>query len=101
MEAVEAAERFAPRALEIFPGAEVYLYGSHAKGYATKASDIDVALVLSEYDEDETPATIWEKTGKLWWEADEVDSRIEPVVRTRKDTTGFVRSIMDTGIRIA
>lgn len=101
MGTIDAARRFAPRALEVFPGARVYLFGSYVKGYATEASDIDVLVVLKQHAPGETPSSLWDKEGKLWEIALDVDDRIEPVVRTLSDTSGFTQAVMDYGIRVA
>lgn len=52
----------------------VYLYGSYVKGRPHKWSDIDVAVISSEFDEDR-----FDERVRLTMIASEIDNRIEPV----------------------
>lgn len=103
-EAIAVATRFAPKAKAIFPEGEVWLFGSYAKGYATKASDIDIAIILPERHDvstKEAREAYFKKTAALGSAADDTDERIGIVVRSVQDQTGFVKAIFDTGIYIA
>lgn len=100
MEALEAARRLAPTALELFPGSDVYLFGSFAKGCDTVGSDIDFAVILPP-DDATSPNEYFRKMGELSMAALAIDDRIEPVVRHRDDPTGFVATVVATGVRIA
>ncbi len=51
-----------------------YLYGSYAKGRQHKWSDIDVAVISSEFDDDR-----FDERVRLTMIASEIDDRIEPV----------------------
>ncbi len=99
MEAIEAAKAFVPIAKEHFPYSAVYLFGSHAKGYATEQSDIDVAVIIPDYGE-MTCEQIRHALRDLWERGGDIDIRIEPVVRTMRDRSGFVKAIVETGIRV-
>lgn len=99
MGAIALAEQFVPIAHGVYPGAPVYLFGSYAKGCATPDSDVDVAVVVER--QTENP---WERACELSRLVDEafaVDARVEPVVVSPNDESGFYGNIMDTGIRIA
>ena len=100
-EALDIARRFAPYALKQYPGAMVLLFGSYAKGCARANSDIDVAVLVERYPDDETPGDSWEKLRSLCLAAFDIDDRIQVVVRSLQDTSGFVATILETGIRVA
>ncbi len=51
-----------------------YLYGSYVKGIQHKWSDIDVAIISSDFDEDR-----FDERVRLTMIASEIDDRIEPV----------------------
>ena len=99
MIALEAAKAFVPCAKKHFPVSAVYLFGSFAKGYADEHSDIDVAVIIPDYGE-MTPDEIRSAKRDLWSQAGDIDLRMEPCVRTTKDRSGFVRTILETGIRV-
>ena len=99
MEAIELAKRLVPSVKEIWPYSAVYLFGSYAKGCQRDDSDIDVAVILPDYGE-MTPGELFKARGELWLAADKIDDRIEPCVRSVQDTSGFVKTIVDTGIRV-
>ena len=99
MGAIALASLFVPIAHEVYPTAPVILYGSYAKGYATHESDIDVAVVVDNQTEDP-----WKRAcelSKLVDSASEIDPRIEPVVVSPNDESGFFANILSTGIRVA
>ena len=98
-EALAAAKAFVPIAKEHFPYSAVYLFGSYAKGYTTEHSDIDVAVIIPDYG-DMTPEEIRLAMRDLWMRGGDIDLRIEPVVRTMHDGSGFVRAILETGISV-
>ncbi len=100
-EALDIVRRFAPYALKQFPDAMVLLFGSYAKGCARASSDIDVAVLVERYPDDATPGELWEKIRPLYLDAFEIDDRIQVVVRSLQDTSGFVATILETGIRVA
>ena len=76
----------------------VYLYGSHAKGYSTEDSDIDIAVVAEDFSSDLVDDTL-----KLMKIRRLLDSRIEPRPFSKKDfneANPFAKEIINTGIRI-
>ena len=99
MKAIDAAKAFVPVAKEHFPYSAVYLFGSYAKGCATENSDIDIAIVIPDYGE-MTTKDIRFAMRDLWTRGGDIDARIEPCVRTMHDGSGFVRTVLETGIRV-
>jgi predicted nucleotidyltransferase len=74
----------------------VYLFGSHAKGTASKDSDIDVALVVNHFEGD-----YFDVIPPIWRLIEKVDLRIEPVVIARDtDYAGFLDEIRHTGVQV-
>ena len=100
MEALEASRKLTPIALSLFPGSDVYMFGSQAKGCAAEASDIDFAVLLPA-DVRMEPRERFDKAVKLSIAAARIDLRIEPVVRRADDRTGFVHSVVTTGIKLS
>lgn len=75
---------------------KLLLYGSYARGTATKDSDIDIAVIVDKF-----PGDFLTVTPKLWKLAFEIDSRIEPIILVEgKDDSGFLESINSYGIPI-
>jgi len=75
---------------------QIYLFGFYAKGNAKEESDIDVAIVLKELDDD-----YLEQATKLFQLRRKVDLRIEPVLlEFNNDISGFLDEIISNGILI-
>jgi len=76
---------------------QYWIYGSFAKGTPRKHSDIDIAMVVNQIDDD----VYWENLPLLWKLTREVDDRIEPILIARDtDYTGFLDEIQRTGILV-
>jgi predicted nucleotidyltransferase len=76
---------------------QYWIYGSYAKGTPRKHSDIDIAMVVNQIDDD----VYWDNLPLLWKLTREVDDRIEPVLIARNtDYTGFIDEIQRTGILV-
>ncbi len=99
-DALAMARRLVPCAQREFPGAMVVLFGSYAKGCANEYSDIDVAVLPERYPEGMTALVKWEKLCALSKAAFEIDDRIEVVLRPLDDASGFVDTILCTGVRV-
>ncbi|MHB0914019.1 MAG: nucleotidyltransferase domain-containing protein [Armatimonadota bacterium] len=90
---VEIVKRYSDLVRASFPAEKVVLYGSYARGCAREESDIDVAVVVDEFEGD-----ILESSAMLYRLTDEVDVRIEPVILDEKhDRSGFLAEILKTG----
>lgn len=71
----------------------IVLYGSYAKGTATENSDIDVAVIVDKIKGDSLNVE-----SMLFRLRRQIDSRIEPVLLTKKDNiSGFVSEVFRTG----
>lgn len=79
----------------------LYLFGSYAKGEATKYSDLDVAIVSEKTAKGEE---YMKEKGRMCGAAAEVDGRIEPhwieEADLRKKSTIMAREVAKTGILI-
>lgn len=76
--------------------ADIFLYGSCARGTASAESDIDIAVVV-----DEVPGDYLSTAAALWKLTRSVDSAIEPVLLTQADAdSGFLQTVRRTGIAV-
>lgn len=98
---LDDVREFADRAKALFPEAEIWLYGSYAKGCADAGSDIDVAVILPDgvYD----PDTYLDIQGRLFRTSFEIQPIMEPCLFIEgTDLLGFVeRAVRGPGIRVA
>lgn len=75
-----------------------YLYGSYAKGVASKWSDIDIAVILNDFSDD-----LFEERVSLMRIAAQIDDRIEPypfLEENFADNNPLANEIQKYGIRI-
>ena len=73
-----------------------FLYGSYAKGTATKDSDIDIAVVVNQI-----PGDYLDAVSVLWKLTRSVSQEIEPVLLTPDDQkSGFLQVVQNTGIAV-
>ena len=80
------------------PVEQFWLFGSYAKNNAHKDSDIDIALVVNNLNDD---YSMFSTEPLLWRLKRQVDFRIEPHVIARDtDYAGFIDEIQKTGILI-
>ena len=75
--------------------AKVYLYGSYSKGTARNDSDIDVAVIVPELNDDflKVSSLLW----SLTWN---VDASIEPVLIDARHPSPLYEDILATGIAV-
>ncbi|MBM3335072.1 nucleotidyltransferase domain-containing protein [Candidatus Sumerlaeota bacterium] len=96
-----AVEEFAARVRALFPSAQIWAFGSRARGEASWESDLDVCVVLDEFDAD-----IRKTVGNIAWEVGfEREVLISTVVfskemfeRGRCSVSGLVRTIREEGV---
>ncbi len=78
---------------------QIILFGSYAKGTENEDSDIDIAIISSNFSD------IIEDVAKLIGLTWKIDTRIEPHPITIEDykkiSNLFVREVVDTGIKVA
>lgn len=85
--------RYADLVKQLLPVNMIVLYGSYAKGTERIDSDIDIAVVLDEFDGDYLDAS-----AKLYSLCRQVDFNIEPKLIIRKNNrSGFLESILKYG----
>jgi predicted nucleotidyltransferase len=75
---------------------KIFLFGSYAKGNPVEDSDIDIALIVGEWESD-----YFKVMPLIWKIRREVDWRIEPhVIIPEEDYAGLYDEIQRTGILI-
>ena len=94
--AINIAKKFSKEVKGFFPIKKIVLFGSFAKGTNHKWSDIDIAVVVKNFDFDFFEA--YQKLGKI---SIKLDTRIEPIIiEESKDFSGFLKTIYKEGIVI-
>ncbi len=93
---IEIVKEYKTAILKQISDAKVYLYGSYSKGTARPESDIDVAVVVPEVQDD------WlDVSTTLWLLAPQVNYLIEPVLIDQRFPSPLYDDVMRTGIAIA
>jgi len=86
----------ADKAKEYFDFEYVYIFGSYSKNTFNSDSDIDVAFIVNN-----TMKNFWQLSAKLFEIVDIIDNRIEPLILSKNnDPSGFVRKVLNDGIRV-
>lgn len=98
-EIMESIQKYIEKISEFYKIDAIILFGSYAKGMQNEDSDIDIAIVSSDFkDMIEDGAKL---IGLTW----KIDTRIEPHPITTEDyektSNPFVKEIIDTGIKVA
>ena len=94
----KVARLFAEDAKQVMPVDKAVLFGSHAKGYATESSDVDICFFLKNYNGKQRVEIIAELLGIG---GKYPDIAFEPIVfETSEIQRGnpFVREILETGV---
>ncbi len=95
-EVIEIAKTYAEKVRQLMETKAVILFGSHAKGTATKNSDIDIAVIVDKIETDYLSVV-----AKLWGLTREVNDEIEPVLLFANDVeSGFLQTVQNTGISV-
>ena len=95
-EVIDIAKAYAEKVRRAMNPKAVILYGSHAKGTATKDSDIDIAVIVDSIETDYLSAVT-----QLWSLTRSVNDEIEPVLLLEgNDDSGFLRTVQSTGIAV-
>lgn len=90
------ARQYADAVRDTIPAKDVFLYGSHAKGVATKDSDIDIAIVVNDI-----PGDYLSVMASLWKLGRSISQEIEPVLLSLEDAdSGFFQTVRRTGIPV-
>ncbi|MEK7813895.1 MAG: nucleotidyltransferase domain-containing protein [Candidatus Desantisbacteria bacterium] len=90
---IDEINLFVQKVIKILPVKMITLYGSYARGTQGPESDIDIAVVVDDIQEN------WLKlNSKLFLIAAEIDYKIEPnLIILKNNTSDFLESIMKYG----
>ena len=98
-EIMKSIEKYIERISQYYKIEAIILFGSYAKGTENEDSDIDIAIISSDFKDiiDDGANLI----GYTW----KIDTRIEPHPITTEDyeniATPFVQEVINTGIKVA
>lgn len=96
---MESIKKYIEKISEHYQIEAIILFGSYAKGTENEDSDIDIAIISSDFKDiiDDGANLI----GLTW----KIDTRIEPHPITTEDyenvATPFVQEVINTGIKVA
>jgi predicted nucleotidyltransferase len=98
-EIMESIKKYIEKISQYYNIEAIILFGSYAKGTENEDSDIDIAIISSDFKD------VIEDGAKLIGLTWKIDTRIEPHPITTDDykkvSNPFVREVMDTGIKVA
>ncbi len=96
---MESIKRYIEKISQYYKIEAIILFGSYAKGTENEDSDIDIAIISSDFSD------VIEDGAKLIGLTWKIDTRIEPHPITTEDyqkvSNPFVREVVDTGIKVA
>ena len=96
---MESIKKYIEKISKYYKIEAIILFGSYAKGTENENSDIDIAIISSDFND------IIEDGAKLIGLTWKIDTRIEPHPITTEDyqkiSNPFVREVIDTGIKVA
>lgn len=97
---MKIVQKYVDKILENYDVEAIILFGSYAKGTEHEYSDIDIAVVTDDIEND-----IFDEEVKLMILRKGIDYRIEPhiiaVADYENDETPFVVEVKNTGIKVA
>lgn len=98
-EIIESIQKYIKKISQYYKIEAIILFGSYAKGTQHEYSDIDVAIISSDFKD------IFDDMAELIGMTWKIDTRIEPHPIRKEDydniATPFVQEIIDTGIKVA
>ena len=94
-EVIDVVRQYKDLVVSAMGPAEVYLYGSYSTGKAHKDSDIDVAVVVPEVNDDFLKAS-----SLLWSLTWDVNTLIEPVLIDARYPSPLYQDILSTGVAV-
>ena len=96
---VDSINKFIEEIKKQYNVTAIILFGSYAKGTENEDSDIDIAIISSDFSD------IIEDGAKLIGLTWKIDTRIEPHPITTEDfekiSNPFIKEVIDTGIKVA
>ena len=97
---MEIVQKYAGKILENYNVEAIILFGSYAKGTEREDSDIDIAVVTDDIEND-----VFDEEVKLMILRRGIDYRIEPhIIRIqdyKEKNDPFIQEVIDTGIKVA
>ena len=98
-EIMESIQKYIKKVSQYYKIEAIILFGSYAKGSENENSDIDIAIISSDFND------IIEDGAKLIGLTWKIDTRIEPHPITTEDykkvSNPFVKEIINTGIKVS
>lgn len=99
-ELMQIIQKYVDKILENYNVEAIILFGSYAKGTQHKDSDIDIAVITDDIEND-----IFDEEVKLMILRKGIDYRIEPHIIRIQDykevSTPFIQEVINTGIKVA
>ena len=96
---MESIKKYIEKISQYYKIEAIILFGSYAKGTENEDSDIDIAIISSDFND------IIEDGAKLIGLTWKIDTRIEPHPIKKKDfdeeSDYFIKEVIDTGIKVA
>ncbi len=97
---MEIVQKYVEKICENYKIYAIILFGSYAKGTEREDSDIDIAIITDDIEND-----IFDEELKLMKLRRNIDTRIEPHLIRIEDyknaETPFIQEVIDTGIKVA
>ena len=97
---MEKVKEYVEKICENYKVYAIILFGSYAKGTEHEDSDIDIAIITDDFEND-----IIDEELKLMKLRRKIDTRIEPHIIKIEDyknaETPFIKEVIDTGIKVA
>lgn len=97
---MEIVQKYVKKICENYNIYAIILFGSYAKGTNNDNSDIDIAIITDDFEND-----IIDEELNLMRLRRKIDTRIEPhLIRIedfKKVATPFIQEVIDTGIKVA
>lgn len=99
-ELMQIIQKYVDKILENYNVEAIILFGSYAKGTEHEDSDIDIAVITDDIEND-----IFDEEVKLMILRRGIDYRIEPHIIRIQDykevSTPFIQEVINTGIKVA
>ena len=96
---MESIKKYIEKISKYYKIETIILFGSYAKGTQNEDSDIDIAIISSDFKD------IFDDMADLIGYTWKIDTRIEPHPISKEDydkiATPFVQEVIDTGIKVA
>ena len=97
---MEIVQKYVDKICENYKIEAIILFGSYAKGTNNENSDIDIAIITDDFEND-----IFDEELNLMKLRRNIDTRIEPHLIRIEDyknaETPFIKEVIDTGIKVA